>query len=110
LGKVVMRIPWLGWVTIYTEKLQGWLAERNLNVGAPIIAILIAVLVIVEFIVPLIKRKKKTAETIPAHHHNQQQFLHTKCYSSRYSQEIADSRSTHPKSLFFSVRKMNSKY
>jgi hypothetical protein len=70
LGRVVMRIPWLGWVTIYTEKLQGWLSEHNLNVGVPIIAILIALLVVVEFIVPLMKRKKKTAETMPAKHHN----------------------------------------
>lgn len=70
LGKVVMRIPWLGWITIYTEQLQGWLAKHDLNVGVPIIAILIALLVIVEFIVPLIRRKKKAAETIPVQHHN----------------------------------------
>jgi hypothetical protein len=63
LGRVVMRIPWLGWVTIFTEKLQGWLSEHNLNVGVPIIAILMALLVVVEFVVPLIKRKKKTSET-----------------------------------------------
>lgn len=48
VGKVVMRIPWLGHVVLFM---------RN-SIGLPIIIGLIIILVIVEFIVPLLRRKK----------------------------------------------------
>ena len=48
VGKVVMRIPWLGHVVLFM---------RN-SIGLPIVIALIIILVIVEFIVPLLREKK----------------------------------------------------
>jgi signal peptidase I len=48
VGKVVMRIPWLGHIVLFM---------RN-SVGLPIIIALIILLVVVEFIVPLMRGKK----------------------------------------------------
>ena len=48
VGKVVMRIPWLGHVVLFM---------RN-SIGLPIVIALIIILVIVEFIVPLLRGKK----------------------------------------------------
>lgn len=53
VGKVVMRIPWLGHVVLFM---------RN-SVGLPLVLILIILLVIIEFIIPLLrKRRSKTRE------------------------------------------------
>lgn len=71
LGKVVMRIPWLGWVTIYAENIQDWLTQHGVNVGVPIIVLLIALLIIVEFVAPFLGRKKKTGPK--GEHQNQVQ-------------------------------------
>jgi signal peptidase I len=48
VGKVVMRIPWLGHIVLFM---------RN-SVGLPIVIALIIIIVIVEFIVPLLREKK----------------------------------------------------
>ena len=48
VGKVVMRIPWLGQLVLFM---------RN-SIGLPIVIALIIILVIVEFIVPLLREKK----------------------------------------------------
>ncbi len=48
VGKVVMRIPWLGHVVLFM---------RN-SIGLPIVIALIIILVIIEFIVPLLREKK----------------------------------------------------
>jgi len=48
VGKVVMRIPWLGHIVLFM---------RN-SVGLPIIIALIILIVIIEFIVPILKGKK----------------------------------------------------
>jgi len=48
VGKVIMRIPWLGHVVLFM---------RN-SIGLPIVIALIIILVIVEFIVPLLRGKK----------------------------------------------------
>ena len=48
VGKVVMRIPWLGHVVLFM---------RN-SIGLPIVIALIIILVIAEFIVPLLRGKK----------------------------------------------------
>jgi hypothetical protein len=48
VGKVVMRIPWLGQLVLFM---------RN-SIGLPIVIALIIILVIVEFVVPLLKGKK----------------------------------------------------
>jgi len=52
VGKVVMRIPWLGHVVLFM---------RN-SIGLPIVIALIIILVIVEFILPLLKGKKPLEE------------------------------------------------
>jgi len=49
VGKVVMRIPWLGHVVLFM---------RN-SLGLPIVIALIIILVIIEFIVPLLRGKKE---------------------------------------------------
>lgn len=48
VGKVVMRIPWLGHVVLFM---------RN-SIGLPVIIALIIIIVIIEFIVPLLREKK----------------------------------------------------
>jgi len=49
VGKVVMRIPWVGWVTLFLRD-DPW--------GLPVVVTLIMLLVIVEFIVPILREKK----------------------------------------------------
>ena len=58
LGKVVLRIPWLGWVTILTEQAQQWFTQHGFNLGIPVVILLIVLLVIVEFVLPLVSRKR----------------------------------------------------
>jgi signal peptidase I len=53
VGKVVMRIPYLGHVVLFM---------RN-SLGLPLVIALIIILVAVEFILPLIKKKKPEQET-----------------------------------------------
>ena len=48
VGKMVMRIPWLGHVVLFM---------RN-SIGLPVVIALIIILVIVEFIVPVLRGKK----------------------------------------------------
>ncbi len=49
VGKVVMRIPWLGWVTLFMKN-DPW--------GLPVVITIIMLLVIVEFIVPELCKKR----------------------------------------------------
>lgn len=49
VGKVVMRIPWLGWVTLFMRD-NPW--------GLPAVVTIIFLLVIVEFVVPMLREKK----------------------------------------------------
>jgi signal peptidase I len=48
VGKVVMRIPWLGHVVLFM---------RN-SIGLPVVIALIIIVIIIEFIVPLLREKK----------------------------------------------------
>ncbi len=50
VGKVVMRIPWFGWITLFM---------RNNQWGLPLIIALIVLLVIIEFIIPMLREKKR---------------------------------------------------
>ncbi|HSV49457.1 MAG TPA: hypothetical protein VLH35_03995 [Candidatus Acidoferrales bacterium] len=50
LGKVVMRVPYVGWIT---------LLMRNTSWALPLVIALIMILVFVEFVIPAIKPKKK---------------------------------------------------
>jgi len=52
-GRVVMRIPWLGWLSLFM---------RNSSLAAFIIVLLIIVLVIVEIVVPSYTRRKSAIE------------------------------------------------
>jgi len=48
VGKVVLRIPWFGWVTIFVKDNQ-W--------GLPVIIILILLVAVVEFVLPMMRKK-----------------------------------------------------
>ena len=49
VGKVVMRIPWFGWITLFM---------RDNPLGVPVVIAIIMLLVIVEFIVPELRKKQ----------------------------------------------------
>jgi signal peptidase I len=49
VGKVVMRIPWFGWVTLFM---------RDNSWGLPVVIALIMLLIVIEFIVPILREKK----------------------------------------------------
>ncbi len=49
VGKVVMRIPWFGWITLFMRD-NPW--------GLPIVIALILLLVVIEFIIPMLREKK----------------------------------------------------
>ncbi|MCL4430556.1 MAG: hypothetical protein M1167_07360 [Chloroflexi bacterium] len=53
-GKVILRIPWFGWITLFM---------RGNSWALPVVIALIVLLVAVEFVLPLAKdKKKKTAQ------------------------------------------------
>lgn len=56
VGKVVMRIPWLGHIVLFM---------RN-SVGLPIVIALIILIVVVEFVFPLFRNKKPSKHPIEA--------------------------------------------
>ncbi len=62
IGKVVMRIPWVGNIAIF---MQGILGVRNNHLVIPIILALIVILIIVEFIIPICKHKKHLTKKTP---------------------------------------------
>lgn len=53
IGKVVMRIPYFGWVTLFL---------RNNPWGLPVVIALIFLLVFLEFVIPIIRGKKGKPE------------------------------------------------
>jgi signal peptidase I len=55
VGKVVLRIPWVGHLVLFMK----WLVEQPF--GLPIIIALIILLVVIEFIAPLLNGKKQPA-------------------------------------------------
>ena len=48
-GKVILRIPWFGWITLFM---------RGNSWALPVVIVLILLLVIIEFVLPLIKEKR----------------------------------------------------
>jgi hypothetical protein len=50
VGKVIMRIPWFGWITLFM---------RGNSLGLPLIIGIIMVLVILEFVIPIIRGGNK---------------------------------------------------
>jgi signal peptidase I len=55
VGKVVMRIPWVGHIALFMHDVLG---VNNSLVGIPIVVVLIILLVIIEFVVPTRKQKE----------------------------------------------------
>ena len=49
VGKVVLRIPWFGWITLFM---------RDTSWGLPVVIVLIILLVVIEFIIPMMREKK----------------------------------------------------
>jgi signal peptidase I len=49
VGIVVMRIPWFGWVTLFM---------RDNSWGLPVVIAIIMLLIIIEFIIPILREKK----------------------------------------------------
>jgi hypothetical protein len=58
-GKVVMRIPWIGHIAIFMRNVLG---VNNSLIGIPIILILIILLILIEFVLPVFKRKKNQTD------------------------------------------------
>ena len=56
VGKVVLRIPWFGWVTLFM---------RDNSWGLPVVIGLIMLLIIVEFVVPILREKKPEQKEQP---------------------------------------------
>ncbi len=54
-GKVILRIPLLGWVTLFF---------RYVSWGLPLVFVLILLLVILEFVLPVVKRKPQPKDEI----------------------------------------------
>jgi signal peptidase I len=59
VGKVVMRIPWIGHFTIFMQNIIG---GNNNYIALLAVVILITLFIVVELIIPLLKRKKATAQ------------------------------------------------
>jgi signal peptidase I len=57
-GKVILRIPWFGWITLFM---------RGNSWGLPVVVALIILLLVIEFILPVVKGKKKKAEQQSKH-------------------------------------------
>ena len=55
-GKVIMRISYFGWITLFLKE-NSW--------GLPIIIALILLLVVVEFVIPVLRGKKDTPQQEP---------------------------------------------
>jgi signal peptidase I len=55
VGKVIMRIPWVGHIAIFMHDVLGL---NSSLISIPVIAILIILLVIIEFVVPMLRRKE----------------------------------------------------
>ncbi len=55
-GKVILRIPWLGWIT---------LIMRGNSWALPVVVASIILLIIIEFVMPLAKNKRKKLHNTP---------------------------------------------
>ena len=55
-GKVILRIPYFGWITLLLKD-NSW--------GLPLIIALILLLVVLEFVIPVFRRKKETQQQGP---------------------------------------------
>jgi signal peptidase len=54
VGKVILRVPWIGFVSMFMQKILG---GNSRYIIIPIIVIIVLLIVIFEFVLPLFKRK-----------------------------------------------------
>ncbi|MCW4009536.1 MAG: hypothetical protein NWF05_02810 [Candidatus Bathyarchaeota archaeon] len=59
VGKVVLRVPWLGHVAIFMHEVLG---VNNQFLAVPVIVILIIMLLAVELVEPLLRRRRSSVE------------------------------------------------
>ena len=52
-GKVILRIPWFGWITLFM---------RGNSWALPVVIALIILLIVIEFVLPAVKEKNKTVQ------------------------------------------------
>lgn len=55
-GKVILRVPWFGWITLFMRG-NPW--------ALPLIIAIIILLVVIEFVLPVVKEKKRKTEQQP---------------------------------------------
>jgi signal peptidase I len=55
-GKVIFRVPWFGWITLFM---------RGNSWALPVVIALIILLVVIEFILPVVKEKKRKTTQQP---------------------------------------------
>jgi signal peptidase I len=70
IGKVVLRIPWIGHIPLF---LQGLASGNVVRILVPAIAVVVVLLVIVEFVLPIIKKRNQAADETPRQTPEQQQ-------------------------------------
>jgi signal peptidase I len=64
-GKVILRIPYFGWITLFLKD-NSW--------GLPLIIALILLLVVLEFVIPMLRRKKDVTTRIRNKEFEQSKF------------------------------------
>ena len=62
IGKVVLRIPWIGHIALF---MQNTLGQNNKYLSVPVVVIIIVFLLVIEFVLPLFRRKETQADKQP---------------------------------------------
>lgn len=62
IGKVVLRIPWIGHIALF---MQHTLGQNNQYLSVPVVVIIIVLLLVIEFVLPLFRRKEAQADKQP---------------------------------------------
>jgi signal peptidase I len=62
IGKVVLRIPWIGHIALFMQEKLG---QNNQYLSVPVVVIIIVLLLVIEFVLPLFRRKKAQADKQP---------------------------------------------
>jgi signal peptidase I len=62
VGKLFMRIPWIGHIPLFINNVAEALGIEDSNIGVFIIVFLIVLLIIIEFVLPILRRRRTPAE------------------------------------------------
>jgi signal peptidase I len=62
IGKVVLRIPWVGHIALF---MQNSLGQNIKFLSIPVVVIIVVLLLVIEFVLPLYRRKKAQADKQP---------------------------------------------